>query len=76
MYNGNLVVNSGYTNLKTTQLFDAELKRWKYVAATNKLRACHALVAAEGSLFAIGGWNAKPKQSVSSVKRWAEPNGQ
>ena len=55
MYNGSLVVNSGYTNLKTTQLFDAELKRWRYVAATNKLRAYHALVAAEGSLFAIGG---------------------
>ena len=75
MHNGNLVVNSGYTNSKTTQLFDAELKQWKYVAATNKLRAYHALVAAEGSLFAIGGWNVKSKQSVSSGKRWAELNG-
>ena len=27
MYNGNLLVNSGYTNLKTTQLFDAGLKQ-------------------------------------------------
>ena len=74
MYNGSLVVTSGYTNSKTTQLFDAELKQWKYVAATNKLRACHALVAAEGSLFAIGGWNVKSKQSVPSVKRWADLN--
>ena len=76
MYNGSLVVTSGYTNLKTTQLFDAGLKQWKYVAATNKLRAYHALVAAEGSLFAIGSWNVKSKQSASSGKRWADLNGQ
>ena len=27
MYNGSLVVNSGYTNFKTTQLFDAGLQQ-------------------------------------------------
>ena len=59
LYNGSLIVNGGDPNLKTTEVFDAGLKRWKYVAATNKPRAYHALVAAEGSLFAIGGWNAQ-----------------
>ena len=76
LYDGSLVVNGGEPNLKTTEAFDAELKRWKYVAATNEPRASHALVAAKGSLFAIGGWNAQSKQSVSSAERLNDLNGQ
>ena len=76
LYNGSLVVNGGDPNLKTTEVFDAGLKRWKYVAATNKPRAYHALVAAEGSLFAIGGWNSQSTKTVSSVEKLDDLNGQ
>ena len=78
LYNGSLVVNDGEPNLKITEVFDAELKRWKYDgnAATNKLRAFHALVPAEGSLFAIYGWNEVSKQSLSSVERLEDLNRQ
>ena len=76
LYNGSLVVNGGDPNLKTTEVFDAELRRWTYIAATNKPRSYHALVAAERSLFAIGGWNSEIKRSISSVERLDDLNGQ
>ena len=76
LYNGSLVVNGGEPNLKTTEVFDVGSKQLRYIATTNQPRSNHALVAAKGSLFAIGGWNEVSRQSVSSVERLDDLNGQ
>ena len=71
-----MVVNGRDLNLKTTEVFDAELNLWKCIAATKKPRAFHALVAAEDSLLAFGDNNNRSLESLSSVERLHNLNSQ
>jgi len=73
LFNGILVVNGNDPVSNTTEMYDAALDRWTNIAATNKYRAYHSLVATEGSLFAVGGYD---NLSLSSVERLDDINGQ
>ena len=66
VYNGCLVVNGNSHETKTTETYDPASNRWKNIAANTKQRGLHSLVATDGALFAIGGYDNGP---VSSVER-------
>jgi len=74
VYNGCLVVTGNERHSKTTEVFDLQLNCWRNIASTNRRRSYHALVAVDGALFAIGGYD--NGSSTSSVERLDDLNGQ
>ena len=73
VYNGCLVVHGNCQGTKTTEVYNAQLNRWRNIASTNKQRDYHHLVATDRAIFAIGGYD---NSSMSSVERLDDLNGQ
>jgi len=74
VYSGCLVVNGDSNGSKTTEAYDVQLNCWRNIASTNQPRSYHELVAASGSLFAIGGYD--NINSLLSMERLDNLNGQ
>ena len=73
VYKGCLVVNgSGYPRTNTTEVYDAELNRWSYIASSKVARSHHELVVVAGALFAVGGHDGDG--ILSSVERLDDLN--
>jgi len=71
--NGGLVVNGNRHDSNTAELYDLGFNCWRNIVSTNKRRSYHELVAADGDLFAIGGFD--DGSSTSSVERSDDLNG-
>ena len=74
VYNGCLVANGSNARTKTTEVYDPDCNNWRNIAATNRQRGYHQLVATDEALFAIGGHD--EGSSISSVERLDDLNGQ
>ena len=72
VFDGKLVVN-GTSNCPATESYDVKTNEWNEIAPTTRQKCCNALVAAEGALFAIGGYNLLDN---SSVERLDDLHGQ
>ena len=71
IFDDKLVVAGGWndnTCLKTVELYSIKQNVWSYISSMKHNRADHALVAADGCLFAIGG-TSKNMDRLSSVER-------
>jgi len=73
VYNDYLVVTGNNGNLKTTDVYEERSNQWRNIASTNQRRSNHELVAADGALFAIGGFD---NGCSASVERLDDLNGQ
>ena len=76
-WNGKVVVAGGYDSqrvtLKSTEQYDAETNQWTAFRSLLTARAGHALVNADNTLFAIGGWDYRGNSN--SVERYNTKSG-
>ena len=81
VYKGCLVVSGGKSTgsrINTTEQYEPRLNKWNTIASLNKARDGHVLVAANDSLFAIGGWDEEcqvlhSKEQLDSLHgKWKE----
>ena len=77
VFNGKLVVAAGQydflEDFNVVELYEEQSNIWRTISSLNKSRTGHELVACEGRLYAMGGWEESSVECLNDVdKKWKE----